>query len=81
MRLRVFRLFLAILSGLAIGLILPAVWGGISGAEKAGDSPTVRYARALVALAEANFKRVQVTNQRVANAVPRNVVAEYREDV
>jgi hypothetical protein len=61
--------------------LIAVAWDGRSEADSAKDSPAVRYARAHVALAEANLKKVEVTNQRVANAVPRNVVAEYREDL
>lgn len=39
------------------------------------------YARAKLALAEANLKRVEARNQKVANAVSHNVVTAYRGDV
>lgn len=41
----------------------------------------VRYAEAQLRLAELNLKRIETANRRVANAVPGNIVAEYREDV
>lgn len=40
----------------------------------------VRYARAQLQLAEANLKRVQRMNQRLARSVPESVVAEYQQD-
>ena len=71
-----------------------AVWIGVVGwclfgqvaAGPAADSDAresveVRYARAQLQLAEANLRRVEASNERVANAVPRNVVAEYKNDV
>jgi hypothetical protein len=41
----------------------------------------VRYARAQMQLAEANLKRVEQSNKRVAGSVPDSVVAEYQDDV
>jgi hypothetical protein len=41
----------------------------------------VRYARAQLELAEANLRRIDESNKRVARAVPASVVAEYRYDV
>lgn len=51
--------------------------------EEAGDeqSLAVRYAQAQLRLAEVNLQKVQQMNQRVARAVPGDMVAEYREDV
>jgi hypothetical protein len=40
-----------------------------------------RYARARLGLADAGLRRVELMNQRVANATPASVVAEYRDDV
>jgi hypothetical protein len=45
------------------------------------ENVEVRYARAKLQLAEANLSRVQESNKRVAAAVPRDVVAEFRYDV
>jgi hypothetical protein len=45
------------------------------------ESVEVRYARAQLALAEANLKRVQQSNSKVARAVPGSVVDEYQNDV
>ena len=45
------------------------------------ESVEVRYARAQVQLAEANLKRVEQSNKRLAGSVPSSVVAEYQHDV
>jgi hypothetical protein len=45
------------------------------------ESLELRYARAQLRLAEANLKRVEQSNERVAGAVPGSVVAEYQYDV
>lgn len=71
----------AALGGAIFGFLLAVAWEVLSAADSAEDSLAVRYARAHVALADANLKKVEVTNKRVANAVPRNVVAEYRGDL
>jgi hypothetical protein len=44
-------------------------------------SVEVRYARAQVQLAEANLRRVEQINKRLARSVPNSVVAEYQHDV
>lgn len=71
----------AAFGGAVFGFLIAVAWDRRSEADSAKDSPAVRYARAHVALAEANLEKVEVANKRVANAVPRNVVAEYREDL
>jgi hypothetical protein len=45
------------------------------------ENVNLRYARAQLQLAEANLRRVEESNQRVARSVPTNVVAEFRYDV
>jgi len=45
------------------------------------ESLDVQYARAQLALAEANLKRVEEINRRVARAVSDKVVDEYRGDL
>jgi hypothetical protein len=47
----------------------------------APESVEVRYARAQLQLAEANLKRVDQSNQRLARSVPSSVVAQYQRDV
>jgi hypothetical protein len=51
------------------------------GGAKRSESLEVRYARAQLELAQANLKRAESKNQRVANAVSSNVVGQYRQDV
>lgn len=41
----------------------------------------LQYARAKLQLAQANLKRVEQINRRVARSVPASVVAEFRDDV
>lgn len=45
------------------------------------ESVEVRYARALLQLAEANLKRVEQSNKRMERSVPSSIVAEYQHDV
>ena len=45
------------------------------------ESVEVRYARAQMQLADANLRRVEQSNKRVAGSVPSSVVAEYQQDV
>jgi hypothetical protein len=45
------------------------------------ESIEVRYARAQMLLAEANLKRVEQSNKRVASSVPSSVVADYQREV
>jgi len=45
------------------------------------DTWEQRYARARLGLADAGLRRVELMNQRVTNATPASVVAEYRDDV
>lgn len=57
-----------------------------NGVGSAPDAPSsesieVRYARALLRLAEANLQRVEASNKRVAGTVPKSVIAEYEDDV
>jgi hypothetical protein len=49
--------------------------------EAGSESVEIRYARAQVQLAEANLKRVEQSNKRLAGSVPSSVVAEYQHDV
>jgi hypothetical protein len=49
--------------------------------DTVSESVEVRYARAQVQLAEANLKRVEQSNKRLAGSVPSSVVAEYQYDV
>jgi hypothetical protein len=49
--------------------------------DAASENVDVRYARALVKLAEANLKRAEQTNKRLARSVPSSVVADYQQDV
>jgi exonuclease VII large subunit len=51
------------------------------GAAKPSESLEVRYARTQVELAQANLKRVESKNKRIANVVASNVVEQYRQDV
>lgn len=45
------------------------------------ENVDARYARAQLDLAEANLKRVQLSNKRIARSVPSSIVAEYELDV
>ncbi len=49
--------------------------------DTVSESVEVRYARAQVQLAQANLKRVERSNKRLAGSVPSSVVAEYQHDV
>jgi hypothetical protein len=49
--------------------------------DAVSESVEVRYARAQVQLAEANLKRIEQSNKRLAGSVPSSVVAEYQHDV
>jgi len=51
------------------------------GATQRSESLEVRYARAQLELAQANLKRAEAKNNRVANTVSSNVVGQYRQDV
>lgn len=51
------------------------------GVTKRSESLEVRYARAQLELAQANLKRAEAKNGRVANTVSANVVGQYRQDV
>lgn len=55
--------------------------GSAASPASQAESLEVRYARLWLQLAETNLQRAQRANQRVANAVPANVVAEYRARV
>jgi hypothetical protein len=72
----------------AAGLVLAGlVWAGTVASAPASEpsapaeSLALRSAKAKLRLAELNLKRVQRSNQRVAGAVPADIVAEYRQDV
>ena len=75
---------LAILSdvvlALAMSLAVALVWAESKESPKPA-SPTVIQARAQFRLAELNLQKVRKMNQRVANLVSADVVAEYRDDV
>jgi hypothetical protein len=67
-------------------LIVVACWLGQlpqapAPSDHSSDSVEVRYARAQLQLAEANLKRVDQVNRRLARSVPSSVVAEYQHDV
>lgn len=66
-------------------LITVLCWlGQLLQAAASGDiteTVEVRYARAQVQLAEANLKRVEQSNKRLAGSVPNSVVADYQHDV
>lgn len=63
-----------------LGLIL--TWSPATALRSdAPDSLDAQYARAKLALAEANLARAERMNQRVANAVAGDVVADYRVEV
>jgi hypothetical protein len=47
----------------------------------AAEKLAMEYARAKLQLAEANLKRVEEMNRRVARTVPASVVAEFQSDV
>lgn len=49
--------------------------------DVADESVELRYARTQLQLAEANLKRVQQINSRLARSVPVSVVAEFEESV
>jgi hypothetical protein len=60
----------------------PAAEGQAAGKSKAGpESVDVRYARAQLALAEANLSRVEQSNKQAERTVPSSIVAEYQDDV
>lgn len=64
-----------------LGQVTEGPAGKAATTKAPAESVEVRYARAQVALAEANLKRVEESNRRVARAVPSTVVAEYRSGV
>lgn len=73
---------------LAVGIIVVAVQTLTLAAKEAEEPPRkdqesleVRYARAQLALAEANLHKVLRMNLRVRGAVPREVAAEYQQDI
>jgi hypothetical protein len=75
------RLIWAVLGGMAFGFLAAVGWEARSDSDAGQESLAVRFARAHVALAETNLKKVLATNRLVAKAVPGNVVAEYRDDL
>jgi len=78
------NLWLVVLS-LGMGLALISISVAQTAVEtvpaQSGENLDVQYARAQLALAEANLKRVEQINQQVARAVSGKVVDEYRSDV
>lgn len=69
-----------------VSILLLATWIGRWPSQAAPQKPPrdsleIRQARIQLHLAEVNLQRVQQMNQRVARAVPADVVAEYQEDV
>jgi polyhydroxyalkanoate synthesis regulator phasin len=57
---------------------IPAAPKAGSTAPASQESLDVRYARLQLQLAETNLLRVRRMNQKVSNAVPANIVAEYQ---
>jgi hypothetical protein len=74
----------SLLVGVAIVALYAVATAGPPAQPKAKAAPEsldVRVARARLQLAEANLKRVEETNRKVARAVTGNTVAEFRADV
>jgi len=67
---------------LAGGLsIARGTWSEPPRPEDAPRNLDLEYAQAKLQLAEANLRRAEAMNKKVANAVSANVVAEYQQDV
>lgn len=72
-----------VLVGIGCAMVL-ASQADKSDTSEGSDGPIsleLRYAEAQLKLAEVNLQKVQRMNERVARAVPGDLIAEYREDV
>ena len=76
------RLFLLLVGvGIAWSIVSAAPPAPEGSPAKQAENLDVQYARAQLALAETNLKRVEDINRRVARAVSEKVVDEYRGDL